>query len=140
MLAGRDDLRNGRLPPYRRRCRERKLRKVHTAESIIDIAHLRNVLEQAGIACYVKNERLGGAVGEIPFVECWPELWVLRNGDALRARYAAQIKSVDTALHARARDIAALAVDVFERGGGQDAGLAAPLYVRDKVALKASER
>ena len=86
MLTGRDDLRNGRLPPYRRRCRERKLRKVHTAESIIDIAHLRNVLEQAGIACYVKNERLGGAVGEIPFVECWPELWVLRNGDALQAR------------------------------------------------------
>ena len=86
MLAGRDDLRNGRLPRYRRRCRERKLRKVHTAESIIEIAHLRNVLEQAGIACYVKNERLGGAVGEIPFVECWPELWVLRNGDALQAR------------------------------------------------------
>jgi hypothetical protein len=62
------------------------LRKVHTADSIIEIAHLRNVLEQAGIACFVRNERLGGAIGEIPFVECWPELWVLRNGDALRAR------------------------------------------------------
>ena len=62
------------------------MRKVHTAESIIEIAHLRNVLEQAGIACYVRNERLGGAAGEIPFVECWPELWVLRNGDTLNAR------------------------------------------------------
>jgi len=62
------------------------LRKVHTADSIIEIAHLRNLLEQAGIACYVRNERLGGVVGEIPFVECWPELWVLRNGDALSAR------------------------------------------------------
>ena len=62
------------------------MRKVHTADSIIEIAHLRNVLEQAGIACYVRNERLGGVVGEIPFVECWPELWVLRNGDALTAR------------------------------------------------------
>ena len=63
------------------------MRKVHTAESIIEIAHLRNLLEAAGIACYVRNERLGGALGEIPFVECWPELWVLRNGDALqRAR------------------------------------------------------
>jgi len=62
------------------------LRKVHTADSIIEIAHLRNLLEQAGIACYVRNERLGGVVGEIPFVECWPELWVLRNGDALNAR------------------------------------------------------
>ena len=85
MLAGRANGRNGRLPKNARR-RERYLRKVHTAESIIEIAHLRNVLEQSGIACYVGNERLGGAVGEIPFVECWPELWVLRNGDALEAR------------------------------------------------------
>lgn len=62
------------------------MRKVHTAESVIEIAHLRNVLEQAGIACVVRNERLGGVIGEIPFVECWPELWVLRNGEELRAR------------------------------------------------------
>ena len=40
------------------------MRKVHTAEPRIDIAHLRNALEQAAIACYVQNERLGGAVGE----------------------------------------------------------------------------
>ena len=62
------------------------LRKVHTAESILEIAHLRNVLEGAGIACFVRNERLAGGLGEIPFVECWPELWVVRNGDALQAR------------------------------------------------------
>ena len=62
------------------------MRKVHTADSILEIAHLRNVLEGAGIACFVRNERLGGALGEIPFIECWPELWVLRNGDALEAR------------------------------------------------------
>lgn len=62
------------------------MRKVHTAESIIDVMHLRNLLEQAGIACVVQNERLGGVAGEIPFLECWPELWVMRPGDALRAR------------------------------------------------------
>jgi hypothetical protein len=62
------------------------VRKVHTAESILEVAHLRNLLEQAGIVCCVRNERLAGGLGEIPFVECWPELWVLRNGDALRAR------------------------------------------------------
>ena len=60
--------------------------KVHAAESLLEIAHLRNVLECAGIACDVRNDRLGGVVGEIPFVECWPELWVRRPGDALRAR------------------------------------------------------
>ena len=46
------------------------MRKVHTAESIIAIAHMRNVLEQAGIACYVRNGRLGGAVDVIAFVDC----------------------------------------------------------------------
>jgi len=62
------------------------MRKVHTAESMMEIAHLRNVLESAGIRCIVRNERLAGALGEIPFVECWPELWVREPGQALRAR------------------------------------------------------
>ena len=62
------------------------MRKVHTAESMVEIAHLRNLLESEGIACVVRNERLAGALGEIPFVECWPELWVRQPGEALRAR------------------------------------------------------
>ena len=61
-------------------------RKVHTSESVIEVVHLRNVLESAGIACEVRNDRLGGALGEIPFVECWPQLWVRNAGDVLRAR------------------------------------------------------
>jgi hypothetical protein len=62
------------------------VRKVHTSPSLVEIAHLRNVLEAEGIGCLVRNDRLGGIAGEIPFVECWPELWVRRSGDALRAR------------------------------------------------------
>jgi hypothetical protein len=62
------------------------MRKVHTAESLVEIAHLRNVLESEGIACVIRNDRLGGVVGEIPFVECWPELWVREPGQELRAR------------------------------------------------------
>ncbi|MGI9247285.1 MAG: DUF2007 domain-containing protein [Steroidobacteraceae bacterium] len=59
---------------------------MHTAESIVELAHVRNLLEQAGIPCFVRNEGLVGVVGELPFFECWPELWVVRNGDALVAR------------------------------------------------------
>ena len=62
------------------------MRKVHTAESLLEIAHLRNVLESAGIACVVRNDRLGGVVGEIPFLECWPELWIVESGNLLPAR------------------------------------------------------
>jgi hypothetical protein len=62
------------------------MRRVHTAESAIEIAHLQNLLESEGIACVVRNDRLLGVSGEIPFVECWPELWVCDSGQELRAR------------------------------------------------------
>jgi hypothetical protein len=62
------------------------MRKIHTAESIIEIAHLRNVLVTAGIRCQIRNDRLVGALGEIPFIDCWPELWLVNEGDALRAK------------------------------------------------------
>jgi len=62
------------------------MRKIHTADSIIRIAHLRNVLQSAGIACQIRNDRLSGALGEIPFVDCWPELWLEDERDALRAK------------------------------------------------------
>jgi hypothetical protein len=62
------------------------MRTVHTAESLVEIAHLRNVLESEGIGCLIRNDRLGGVVGEIPFVECWPELWVREPGQESRAR------------------------------------------------------
>ena len=61
-------------------------------------------------------------------------------GDALRKRCGSQLASIDSALHARARDVAVLAAPVFARGGGLSAEYAAPLYVRDKVALKTHER
>jgi hypothetical protein len=46
---------------------------------------VRNLLEQAGIACLIKNEQLAGALGEIPFLECLPEVWVLHDRHAARA-------------------------------------------------------
>jgi hypothetical protein len=86
------------------------MRKVHTAESIIEIAHLRNLLEAADIACEVRNDRLGGVVGEIPFVECWPELWVRDTGDVLRARGL-----IDTALRPATESEAWTCPDCDER-------------------------
>jgi len=41
------------------------------------VVYLKQILEDHGIQCVVKNEYLVGAVGEIPPTECWPELWVL---------------------------------------------------------------
>ncbi|NOY14323.1 MAG: DUF2007 domain-containing protein [Deltaproteobacteria bacterium] len=37
----------------------------------------KEMLAQEGISCLVKNDRLSSAIGEIPFIECFPELWVI---------------------------------------------------------------
>lgn len=61
-------------------------RKLHTADSLVSVVHLRNILESHGIACYVRNQFLYGALGEIPAFECWPQLWVVHGRDWLQAR------------------------------------------------------
>ena len=52
------------------------MKRVHTAESLAEVGHLKNILQQNGIDCFVKNEQLSGAIGEVPFLECMPELWI----------------------------------------------------------------
>lgn len=47
---------------------------------------LKNRLEQEGIACLVRNEELFAALGEIPFLELCPELWVIDDEVLPRAR------------------------------------------------------
>lgn len=60
--------------------------------------------------------------------------------DVLCRRYGLTLSGVNEKVHARACDVAVLAAPVFAAGGGQPAQSAAPFYVRDKVALKTSER
>lgn len=48
--------------------------------------YLGSLLEEGGIASFVKNEYLQGGVGELPPNECWPELWVVEDGDEERAK------------------------------------------------------
>lgn len=49
------------------------------------IGHLKNVLETYGIECVTRNLYLSSAAGELPPIDCWPELWVVddaRHADA----------------------------------------------------------
>ena len=46
----------------------------------------RELLEKEGIACLLRNAQLASALGEIPFIECYPELWVLDDEVYPRAR------------------------------------------------------
>jgi len=52
------------------------MKRVYTAESIVQVTHVRNLLSAEGIRSELRNDRLAGVIGEIPFLETWPELWV----------------------------------------------------------------
>ena len=61
------------------------MKRLSFHDSLVDAVHLRNLLEHAGIACLIKNEQLCGALGEIPFLECLPEVWVRDDAQLARA-------------------------------------------------------
>jgi Putative prokaryotic signal transducing protein len=61
------------------------VKRVFRHDSAAEVGLLRGLLEHAGIRCITKNEALSGALGEIPFLECQPELWVVDDADRARA-------------------------------------------------------
>ena len=62
------------------------------------------------------------------------------HGEKLVERYAGKMDRIDDAIRPHAREIALLAQGEFDAGSGMDAAYAFPLYVRNRVALKESER
>lgn len=60
--------------------------------------------------------------------------------EALAQCFSGQLDNIDATILPHAREIATLAVPIFERGQGIDAADAAPLYLRNKIALTTSER
>ncbi|MAV29450.1 MAG: hypothetical protein CL866_00555 [Cycloclasticus sp.] len=64
--------------------------KVFSAQNFIEVAFWRNYLEQQGLCCFIKNEFSASAAGELPPIDCWPELWIEDDRDeALAKKYLA---------------------------------------------------
>ena len=61
------------------------MKRVFRGRLLPEVGHLKSLLEAADIRALIKNEQLAGALGEIPFLECMPELWVLEDRDASAA-------------------------------------------------------
>jgi hypothetical protein len=61
------------------------MKRVLSGHSLPDTTHFKNLLEQSGIACLVKNRELGGGIGDLPVLDCAPELWVLDDEHVARA-------------------------------------------------------
>ena len=62
------------------------MKRLASHESIAYLGHIKNLLEQSGISCLIKNEQLSGGLGEIPFLECLPELWIVRDAQLAEAQ------------------------------------------------------
>ncbi len=61
------------------------MKKLTSAESLITINHYKNLLASEGIPTEVRNQHLGSIMGEVPFFETWPQLWVINDLDYDRA-------------------------------------------------------
>lgn len=62
------------------------MKRVYSSDNPLIVAHLRQVLEANHIPCLTRNEFLQGGAGELPPIECWPELWIMEDFQAAKAR------------------------------------------------------
>ena len=62
------------------------MKKLTSSDSLVTINHYKNILETEGIACEIRNQHLGSIMGEMPFPEVWPQLWVKNDLEFDRAR------------------------------------------------------
>lgn len=62
------------------------MKRVYSAASLPDAHLVLGLLAQAGIEAKVFNENAQSGMGEIPFTHAWPEVWIVDEADAGRAR------------------------------------------------------
>ena len=73
------------------------MRKLYIANDIIEAHLFDSILKNQGLSSLIKNEALQTGVGELPFVETWPEVWIQNLKDWDRAlELLADFKQVNT--------------------------------------------
>lgn len=66
------------------------MKKVFSANSLIEAQIVLDLLEHAYISAKLFNQHAQGVVGEIPFTHAYPEVWVVRDEDYQRGRNIVQ--------------------------------------------------
>ncbi|MCU0805163.1 MAG: DUF2007 domain-containing protein [Burkholderiales bacterium] len=61
------------------------MKTVFASLDVLEVHHLRNLLEAEGIRTVLKNELLSRLAGEVPFTEVAMQIVVLREEDSARA-------------------------------------------------------
>jgi hypothetical protein len=60
--------------------------KVFVSPNLVEVESLRDILEQYGIPCTIKNQFNTYLAASVPFAEVFPEIWVIRDEDASKAK------------------------------------------------------
>lgn len=59
---------------------------IYTHQNSLLVENAKNTLEQSGISCETKNTSLQSGFGELSGIDTWPEVWILNNRDAVKAK------------------------------------------------------
>ena len=57
------------------------MKKIYSTDDKVMAGHIHSILEDNGIRNWIKNLDLAGAAGELPPIECWPEIWIFNDDE-----------------------------------------------------------
>ncbi len=61
------------------------MKRVHIAPTLLDAQLAVDALSSLGIASHIFNANAAGALGEVPFLQAQPEVWVANDAQARQA-------------------------------------------------------
>ena len=62
------------------------MKKIYSAANLIEAKIMLDLLSHAGVDARLFNENAQSGVGEIPFSNTYPEVWIMRDDDLERGR------------------------------------------------------
>jgi len=68
--------------------------RIFSHDNIVIAHNIKNILENHGFKCIMKNDIISSAAGEVPPTEVWPEVWITNTLHAEQAK-----KIVAEAMH-----------------------------------------
>jgi uncharacterized paraquat-inducible protein A len=61
------------------------MKRIYSAQNLPDAHIVLHLLSEAGIAAHVFNANAQSGMGELPFTETFPQVWVMNDEQASRA-------------------------------------------------------
>ena len=62
------------------------MKRLFVSQSLVEVESLKELLSTGDIHCTIRNQQGSSLAGEVPFVEVFPELWVVHDADFDRAK------------------------------------------------------